>query len=386
MIPISTPVPTTLHKTVAPRGPEEASLNATATPDHLATPPDLPGNPAAGGPAPAAAAAATRLGRTGTIKKGSKRSGSKQPPRRSNTNDGYEGGVERHGQPNDFVDPDDSSDSDVCAPTPIAGNGGSTRPGLGARAGSGRGKTYGDALSTEILTSTLGPNFPDQESVKRSMLRNRNPSMSSHAHPGRLPLHSRNSSARSSSGGGGFGRPRSASITSLRSVEATSHPFPTPGHKGAHGKDEWKSVEEKRLDEDERKEKHWKRWGPYVSERQWVRLSLSAPVGFHLGHTKRLIVNIVSVNAQATVREDYSDNGDAWTHFPHEHARSRAYRWGEDGLGGISDNHGKMCFSIALWNGVDPILKERMFGTTGHQGEFFALLRQCTITTECLEN
>lgn len=68
------------------------------------------------------------------------------------------------------------------------------------------------------------------------------------------------------------------------------------------------------------------------------------------------------------MREDYSANGDAWTHFPHEHARSRAYRWGEDGLGGISDNHGKMCFSVALWNGVDPILKERMFGVTGHQG------------------
>lgn len=71
---------------------------------------------------------------------------------------------------------------------------------------------------------------------------------------------------------------------------------------------------------------------------------------------------------QATVREDYSANGDAWTHFPHEHARSRAYRWGEDGLAGISDNHGRLCLSVALWNGVDPILKERMFGTTGHQG------------------
>lgn len=72
---------------------------------------------------------------------------------------------------------------------------------------------------------------------------------------------------------------------------------------------------------------------------------------------------------QATVREDYSANGDAWTHFPHEHARSRAYRWGEDGLAGISDNHGKMCFSVGLWNGTDRILKERMFGVTGHQGE-----------------
>lgn len=71
---------------------------------------------------------------------------------------------------------------------------------------------------------------------------------------------------------------------------------------------------------------------------------------------------------QATVREDYSANGDAWTHFPHEHARSRAYRWGEDGIGGISDNHQRLCFGLALWNGEDPILKERLFGVTGHQG------------------
>ena len=71
---------------------------------------------------------------------------------------------------------------------------------------------------------------------------------------------------------------------------------------------------------------------------------------------------------QATVREDYSANGDAWTHFPHDHARSRAYRWGEDGIAGLSDNHARLCFSLAMWNGVDPILKERLFGTTGHQG------------------
>lgn len=76
------------------------------------------------------------------------------------------------------------------------------------------------------------------------------------------------------------------------------------------------------------------------------------------------------------MREDYSSSGDAWTHFPHEHARSRAYRWGEDGLAGISDNHGKMCFSVALWNEKDPILKERMFGTTGHQGELIGLSAQ----------
>ena len=71
---------------------------------------------------------------------------------------------------------------------------------------------------------------------------------------------------------------------------------------------------------------------------------------------------------QATVREDYSANGDAWSHFPHEQARSRAYRWGEDGIAGISDNHQRLCFGLSLWNGEDPILKERLFGVTGHQG------------------
>lgn len=102
---------------------------------------------------------------------------------------------------------------------------------------------------------------------------------------------------------------------------------------------QYSSVEEHRLDQDRARERHWKRWGPYLSERQW-----------------------------ATVREDYSANGDAWTHFPHDHARSRAYRWGEDGIGGISDNHGRLCWSLALWNGEDDILKERLFGVTGHQG------------------
>jgi hypothetical protein len=84
---------------------------------------------------------------------------------------------------------------------------------------------------------------------------------------------------------------------------------------------------------------YWKRWGPYLSERQW-----------------------------GTVREDYSHDGSAWDFFPHDHARSRAYRWGEDGIAGISDNHQKLCFAIALWNGKDPILKERMFGLTGSEG------------------
>lgn len=102
---------------------------------------------------------------------------------------------------------------------------------------------------------------------------------------------------------------------------------------------EYQSVEQYRLEQDAKKEHHWKRWGPYLAERQW-----------------------------ATVREDYSANGDAWTHFPHSHSRSRAYRWGEDGIGGISDNHGRLCFSLALWNTNDSILKERLFGVTGHEG------------------
>ncbi|KAI4526390.1 hypothetical protein K525DRAFT_189194 [Schizophyllum commune Loenen D] len=103
--------------------------------------------------------------------------------------------------------------------------------------------------------------------------------------------------------------------------------------------EEYPGAERFRLLQDENKESHWKRWGPYLSDRQW-----------------------------ATVREDYSHNGDAWSHFPHEHARSRAYRWGEDGLAGISDNHQRVCFALSLWNGEDPILKERLFGVTGHQG------------------
>src|ERR1700710_156657 len=83
----------------------------------------------------------------------------------------------------------------------------------------------------------------------------------------------------------------------------------------------------------------WRRWGPYLSERAW-----------------------------GTVREDYSADGDAWAFFPHDHARSRAYRWNEDGLAGLSDERQLLCFSLALWNGVDPILKERAFGLTGPQG------------------
>ncbi len=97
--------------------------------------------------------------------------------------------------------------------------------------------------------------------------------------------------------------------------------------------------EEKRLEEAKNRKAHWKRWGPYLSERQW-----------------------------GTVREDYSPYGTAWDYFTHDQARSRAYRWGEDGIAGISDNHQRLCFAVALWNGKDPILKERLFGLTGSEG------------------
>src|SRR3989454_1445730 len=98
-------------------------------------------------------------------------------------------------------------------------------------------------------------------------------------------------------------------------------------------------AEKTRLAEDARREKNWKRWGPYLSERQW-----------------------------GTVREDYSEDGDPWNYFPHDQARSRAYRWGEDGLLGITDRQCRLCFGLALWNGKDPILKERLFGLTGSEG------------------
>ncbi len=99
------------------------------------------------------------------------------------------------------------------------------------------------------------------------------------------------------------------------------------------------NAEEKRLEESRDRKSHWKRWGPYLSERQW-----------------------------GTVREDYSEYGTAWDFFPHDHARSRTYRWGEDGILGISDRRQLVCFALAMWNGKDPILKERLFGLTGNEG------------------
>ena len=99
------------------------------------------------------------------------------------------------------------------------------------------------------------------------------------------------------------------------------------------------TAEAARLEESRQRARHWNRWGPYLSERAW-----------------------------GSVREDYSPDGTAWDYFPHDHARSRAYRWNEDGLGGICDRHQVICFALALWNGRDRILKERLFGLTGNEG------------------
>jgi hypothetical protein len=109
--------------------------------------------------------------------------------------------------------------------------------------------------------------------------------------------------------------------------QESPRPAPSPG------------AEARRLDEDRERTRHWKRWGPYLSERAW-----------------------------GSVREDYSASGTAWDYFPHDHARSRAYRWNEDGLAGISDRHQRICFAVALWNRRDPILKERLFGLNGNEG------------------
>ena len=103
-----------------------------------------------------------------------------------------------------------------------------------------------------------------------------------------------------------------------------------------------------RLAADARREFNWKRWGPYLSERQW-----------------------------GTVREDYSAHGTCWDYFPHDHARSRAYRWGEDGLLGITDREGRLCFALSLWNGRDPFLKERLFGLTNGEGNHGEDVKEC---------
>src|SRR5215468_11105372 len=103
--------------------------------------------------------------------------------------------------------------------------------------------------------------------------------------------------------------------------------------------DETATAERARLNAANASAEDWRRWGTYLSERAW-----------------------------GTVREDYSANGDAWNYFPHDHARSRAYRWNEDGMGGFSDDRQHICLAVALWNEKDPILKERMFGLTNQEG------------------
>jgi len=101
----------------------------------------------------------------------------------------------------------------------------------------------------------------------------------------------------------------------------------------------FRNPERKRLAEARKGRTLWKKWGPYLSERQW-----------------------------GTMREGYSESGDAWNYFTHDQARSRAYRWGEDDIAGISDDKQRLCFALALWNGKDPILKERLFGITNSEG------------------
>src|SRR5436190_8106737 len=113
-------------------------------------------------------------------------------------------------------------------------------------------------------------------------------------------------------------------------------------------KDRPKSAERDRLRDSGAWDAPWRRWGPYLSERQW-----------------------------GTVREDYSADGDAWRYLPHDHARSRAYHWGEDGLAGFCDLKQRLCFALALWNGKDPILKERLFGLSNAEGNHGEDVKEC---------
>src|SRR5512135_3181814 len=108
------------------------------------------------------------------------------------------------------------------------------------------------------------------------------------------------------------------------------------------------TIEYQRLQATTDRHTDWKRWGPYLSDRAW-----------------------------GTVREDYSADGNAWAYFPHDHARSRAYRWGEDGLLGICDREARACFAFALWNGRDPILKERLFGLANDEGNHGEDVKEC---------
>ena len=134
-----------------------------------------------------------------------------------------------------------------------------------------------------------------------------------------------------------------------RSLVVSAEP---PEGSGRDAQQRTPSAERRRLDEDQQRAKNWKRWGPYLAERQW-----------------------------GTVREDYSADGTCWDYFPHDHARSRAYRWGEDGLLGICDREGRLCFALALWNERDPILKERLFGLTGPEGNHGEDVKEATSTS-----
>ena len=143
------------------------------------------------------------------------------------------------------------------------------------------------------------------------------------------------------------GRPRAA--RGVAGGSRVGRPPHAPLLRGAAGGGQAVTPREPRASAEARERTaHWKRWGPYVSERQW-----------------------------GTVREDYSRDGSAWEYLPHDHARSRAYRWGEDGIAGISDNHQRLCFAWAFWNGRDPILKERLFGLSGPQGNHGEDVKEC---------
>src|SRR2546428_4437130 len=115
-----------------------------------------------------------------------------------------------------------------------------------------------------------------------------------------------------------------------------------------HPLDAGATAEGRRLDQERRRVKRWNRWGPYLADRAW-----------------------------GTVREDYSRDAIPWEYFPHDHARSRAYRWNEDGLAGFCDRHQHICFALALWNGRDPILKERLFGLTNAEGNHGEDVKEC---------
>src|SRR5256712_4132055 len=115
-----------------------------------------------------------------------------------------------------------------------------------------------------------------------------------------------------------------------------------------HPLDAGATAEGRRLDQERRRVKRWNRWGPYLADRAW-----------------------------GTVREDYSRDATPWEYFPHDHARSRAYRWNEDGLAGFCDRHQHICFALALWNGRDPFLKERLFGLTNHEGNHGEDVKEC---------